>query len=125
MARSEARRMLMRSISSTLACAIDQAIARSLMRSASTSRRCGSSTLESARPRTCRAGSRITAAAYTGPAIGPRPASSTPQIRVLLIDDLQDRLGGLLRGVLTQQLMKLAEALHLAALSRGVAQERE
>ena len=39
------------------------------------------STLESARPRMRLRSSRITAAATTGPASGPRPASSTPAIR--------------------------------------------
>jgi len=62
-ASSEARRMLMRSISSTVAQATAQAIARSLMRPASTSRRSAVSTLESAKPLTRFAGSRITAAA--------------------------------------------------------------
>ena len=40
-----------------------------------------SSCFESSRPWIRRAGSRITAAAKTGPASGPRPASSTPQAR--------------------------------------------
>jgi hypothetical protein len=62
-ASSEARRILMRSISSTVAYATAQAMARSLMRSASTSRRSAVSTFESARPFTRFAGSRITAAA--------------------------------------------------------------
>jgi hypothetical protein len=85
MASIEAWKMLMRSISSTVACATAQAIARSLMRPASTSRRSGASTLESARPLMRRFLSRITAAAYTGPASGPRPASSTPHTRTLSI----------------------------------------
>ena len=41
------------------------------------------SSSESLRPGIGRAGSRITAAATTGPASGPRPASSIPQIRPL------------------------------------------
>src|SRR5207237_10070731 len=40
----------------------------------------GNSFLESFRPRGMRLGSRITAAATTGPASGPRPASSHPAI---------------------------------------------
>ena len=55
--------MLMASISSTLAEATAQAMARSLMRPASSSRRSAVRILESARPLMRRAGSRITAAA--------------------------------------------------------------
>src|SRR5438874_3311812 len=116
--------MFNRSISSTLAQATDQAIARSLMRLARTSRRSGVSTLESASPRMPRAGFRMTAAAYTGPASGPRPASSMPQISTLF-EDAEDGIGGLLRGVLPQKLMEFAEALDLPALRGRVAQQRE
>src|SRR5919205_3944190 len=115
----------MRSISSTLAYAMDQAMARSLMRPASTSRRSGVRSLESARPFTRRAGSRITAAAYTGPASGPRPASSTPQIRSRLFDKREDRIGGFLGGILPKYLVKLAKALDLAALRGGVAKKAQ
>ena len=73
-------RMLMASISSTVASAIAQASAFSRISMASRSRRAAESFFESARPTIGRAGSRITAAATTGPASGPRPASSTPQI---------------------------------------------
>src|ERR1700704_4434239 len=116
--------MLIRSISSTVAKATDQATARSLIRAASTCLLSGASTLESARPFTRRAGSRITAAAYTGPASGPRPASAAPQISDLS-EDTQHRVGGLLGRVLAQQVVKFAEALDLAALAGGVAQQGE
>src|SRR5258707_13403057 len=54
------------------------ATARSRTRSASTSRRSGSRSLLSFRPRTGRSSERITAAAKTGPNRAPRPTSSTP-----------------------------------------------
>src|ERR1035441_3686081 len=54
------------------------ATARWRMRTASTSRRFGRSSLLSLRPRTGRSGERTTAAATTGPNSAPRPASSTP-----------------------------------------------
>jgi len=70
------------SISSTLAQATDQASAFFLMMPASRSRSRTLKTLESAIPAGARRpGSNTTAAAQTGPASGPRPASSTPQIR--------------------------------------------
>ena len=50
-------------------------------KSYSRSRRIAVSFLESARPAIGLRGSKITAAATTGPAKGPRPASSTPAIR--------------------------------------------
>ena len=71
-------RMLMRSISSTSPHATHQASAFSRISRASASRFFAVSFLESANPSIGRAGSRITAAAQTGPARGPRPASSTP-----------------------------------------------
>ena len=62
------------------------------------------STLESARPAIGRSSSRITAAATTGPASGPRPASSTPATRpgasqleaelLSACEDLRDGIGG-------------------------------
>src|ERR1035437_80551 len=55
-----------------------QAMQCSRIRSASSSRRSGGSSLESRRPRMRCAGSRITAAATTGPNSDPRPTSSTP-----------------------------------------------
>src|SRR5450432_2547172 len=58
--------------------AMAQATARSRMRPVSTSRRSGSSSLLSFKPRTGRSGERITAAATTGPNSAPRPTSSTP-----------------------------------------------
>src|SRR4051812_2913034 len=124
MASIEAWKMFSRSISSTVENATDQASARSLSRAASTWRRSGVSSLESARPLMRRAGSRITAAAYTGPASGPRPASSMPQTSVLF-KDAEDGIGGLLRVVLAQQLVEFAEALDLPALRCRVAQQRE
>src|ERR1035438_2751260 len=54
------------------------ATARSRMRSASTSRRSGSSSLLSSRPRTGRSWERITAPAKTAPNKAPRPTSSMP-----------------------------------------------
>src|ERR1017187_802520 len=54
------------------------ATARSRMRSASTSRRLGSSNLLSLRPRTGLSSERITALAKTAPNKEPRPTSSTP-----------------------------------------------
>jgi len=71
-------RMLISSISSTLAMPTPiSAQAVSLARSAS--RRAASSFLESLRPSGQFEMSIMTAAATTGPASGPRPASSTPQ----------------------------------------------
>src|SRR5262245_11377212 len=66
------------SISATSAQATDHAIAPARILIASSVRSCGSITLESRMPRMRRRGSRITAEATTGPASGPRPASSTP-----------------------------------------------
>ena len=73
--------MLSSSISSTLAHATDHASARSLIRGARASRFFAVNFFESASPSIGRSGSRITAAAQTGPASGPRPASSTPAVR--------------------------------------------
>src|SRR5690349_15957426 len=70
--------MLMASIVAASTAATDHATARSLIRPASTSRRSASSCLGSFRPRTGRSGSRMTAAATTGPNRAPRPTSSTP-----------------------------------------------
>jgi len=82
MASRLACRMFRLSISSTLAQATAQASALFLMRIESRSRSRALKTLESAIPGGARrAGSNTTAAAQTGPASGPRPASSTPQIR--------------------------------------------
>ena len=69
------------SISAASAQPSPQARLRARIAVASTSRRAGESTLESASPAIGRDGSRITAAATTGPASGRRPASSTPAIR--------------------------------------------
>ena len=84
-ASSVARRMFRRSISSTEATATAQASARSRIATASASRVGSLSCLESASPSMGRAGSRITAAANTAPASGPRPASSTPQSRAAVV----------------------------------------
>ena len=75
MASRLACRMLKRSISTTEAAPIPIR-ARARNRPASRSRSWAHNTLESARPLSGR--SRITAAATTGPASGPRPTSSTP-----------------------------------------------
>src|SRR5919198_128062 len=58
------------------------AMARSWISAKSSSRRSTVRSFESATPRTRRAGSRMTAAATTAPANGPRPASSRPATRV-------------------------------------------
>src|SRR6201746_485421 len=83
MASKLARRILMLSISATDAVATDQNNARSRISTANSSRRAAVSFLESARPTMGLAGSSTTAAAYTSPAKGPRPASSVPQINRL------------------------------------------
>ena len=77
MARRLACKILSWSISSTLA-SPTPTVAISRISGASASRRFSESILESARPSGMAFGSRITAAAITGPASGPRPASSTP-----------------------------------------------
>ena len=59
--------------------AVEQATARALISISSSSRRSCVSALESSMPTGMSSGSRITAPAETGPAHGPRPASSTPQ----------------------------------------------
>ncbi|MBK9657549.1 MAG: hypothetical protein IPO66_19770 [Rhodanobacteraceae bacterium] len=78
MPRMVAWKMLMRSISSTSTTMIDQASACAWISGINASRRLAVSTLESASPAIGRAGSRMTAATTTGPASGPRPASSMP-----------------------------------------------
>ena len=65
--------MLMQSMVAASTAAMAHATARSRMRTASTSRRCGSSSLLSLRPRTGRSGESTTAAATTGPNSAPRP----------------------------------------------------
>src|SRR6266849_3495024 len=62
--------------------ATPQARACSQMRRASTARRSGVSFLESSRPTMRRLGFKITAAATTGPNSDPRPASSSPAMRI-------------------------------------------
>src|SRR5438128_1997054 len=79
MARMEARRMFQRSISRTLAAPTPIAAARARITTASRSRARLVSSLESASPRIgWHCGGNTTAAATTGPARGPRPASSMP-----------------------------------------------
>ena len=76
-AHSDARRILSRSMRQGGAHATETwALAQIL--ACSFSRVCGSSFLESSSPRGTRLGSRMTAAATTGPASGPLPASSHP-----------------------------------------------
>src|ERR1039457_1931044 len=70
--------MLTRSIVAASTAPMAHATARSRMRPASTSRRWGSSSLLSLRPRTGRSSDRITALAKTAPNNAPRPTSSTP-----------------------------------------------
>src|SRR3989338_6029934 len=97
------------------------------MSGASRSRCFSESFLESASPAMGLLASRITAAALTGPAKGPRPASSTPQIRICIPVTTppslplsgeeytrqiwQDGRGSFLRGVLTQCLVQCGERL--------------
>src|SRR5208337_2787295 len=59
-----------------------QAMACSRIRSASSTRRSAVSFLESSRPTILRFGLRMTAAATTGPNSAPRPASSSPAMRL-------------------------------------------
>src|SRR2546425_476508 len=74
-----ARRMLRRSISRTLAAPTPIASARARTTRASRPRFAGGRSFESRRPRmNLQWGGNTTAAAPTGPARGPRPASSTP-----------------------------------------------
>ncbi len=80
MANKVACRMLRRSISSTLAAAMAQLRAWDLISGARASRLFSLRVLESASPAIGCLGSSMTAAAMTGPAHGPRPASSTPAI---------------------------------------------
>ena len=77
-ARKVACRMLSASISAASAQPIPHARLRRRISPASSSRRAAVSTFESARPSIVSRGSSMTAAAVTGPASGPRPASSTP-----------------------------------------------
>src|ERR1017187_9517813 len=70
--------MLTRSMVAASTGPMAHATARSRMRSASTSRRWGSSSLLSLRPRTGRSSERMTAPAKTAPNKAPRPTSSTP-----------------------------------------------
>src|ERR1035437_5582541 len=70
--------MLTRSMVAASTAPMAHATARSRMRSASTSRRWGSSSLLSLRPRTGLSSERITAAAKTAPNNAPRTTSSTP-----------------------------------------------
>src|SRR5262245_46561321 len=58
-------------------------MARVVITAYSRSRSSGRRSFESSTPRTTAPGSRITAAATTGPARGPRPASSTPATRLM------------------------------------------
>ena len=74
--------MLIRSISSGLAMPTLQATALSRISRKSSSLRFSESFLESFSRRISQSLGRITAPATTGPAKGPRPASSTPQIRL-------------------------------------------
>ena len=80
-ARRVASRMLTRSIVSWSTTPTPTASARSWITAKSSSRRSGVRSLESARLATRRSGARITAAATTGPASGPLPASSIPATR--------------------------------------------
>src|SRR5512143_3512501 len=78
MARSDAWRMLIRSISSGVAWATAKEIAASTINEKALSRAAGDRAFESRTAGSENPGGRTTAAATTGPASGPRPASSTP-----------------------------------------------
>ena len=78
MASSAAFRILISSISSTLANAMPKLTASEQIKSKSLSLFCSLSFFESLRPSISRPRGSMTAAAHTGPASGPRPASSTP-----------------------------------------------
>ena len=80
-AKKVASRIFRESISSTEAFAMLQYFALLLISVAKKSRRFSLSFLESAKPSMGLSPSRMTQAAVTGPAHGPRPASSIPQIR--------------------------------------------
>src|SRR5512143_1121804 len=73
--------MFSRSMSSTPIAITLKASARERILASSFSRRAAVRIFESASPLMRRRGSRITAATTTGPASGPRPASSTPATR--------------------------------------------
>ena len=78
MALSVACKILMRSISGGQTTPSPQASATAPISAARPSRRVGDNTLESARPGITAPSGKITAAATTGPARQPRPASSIP-----------------------------------------------
>lgn len=78
-ARMVACRMLISSISALLDHATAQDIACSLISVSKSRRRRADSCLESRNSAQGKSGGSTTAAAHTGPAIGPRPASSIPQ----------------------------------------------
>lgn len=81
MALSVACKILMRSISGGQTTPSPQASATAPISAARPSRRVGDNTLESARPGITAPSGKITAAATTGPARQPRPASSIPANR--------------------------------------------
>src|SRR5437870_4319305 len=66
-------------------------MARFLIRAAASSRAMGVSFLESSIPMTSKRRGNMTAAATTGPASGPRPASSTPAHAALILSRLSIR----------------------------------
>ena len=81
MARRLARRIFRRSISPESATPTAQEAARSLIQPARSSRFLALNSFESLMSGLKMPGSKTTAAATTGPARGPRPASSTPAMR--------------------------------------------
>ena len=81
MAMSEACRILMRDISSIQARPMPQPVASWRISAARRSRSSALSTLESSRPMRSNPSGKMTAAATTGPARQPRPASSAPAVR--------------------------------------------
>src|SRR5690349_180069 len=114
--------MFSSSISCTLAMPTEQHRAFSRILSYSLSRCSAVSCLESFRPRMRLLSSRMTAAATTGPASGPRPASSTPAINPtgsqsrrfcfrLAGKDFFDGIGGEGGGVALEQDMHVPEFL--------------
>src|SRR2546427_1125003 len=116
-ASAEATRMLSRSISCDEAAPTPNARARARIRTARARRTTGGRILLSRRPRTARQSvGKTTAAATTGPASGPRPASSTPTRSVSSAQAARSRWSEGRRGI--------GSALALLPDARGLAAQR-
>ncbi|MGY3465336.1 hypothetical protein ACVW0I_002207 [Bradyrhizobium sp. LM6.11] len=111
------RSMREREATATETCAVAQILSNSFSRASGVRR------LESSMPRGMRSGSRITAAATTGPASGPRPASSQPatgQIPHLNSARSRRKLGGTMMALFPPA-SALANFLGAAFLLLGAA----